>query len=435
MTSAAEGVRGNAGVTSSGAPAIAPIVRYSFYAFIASIPFESVDWGGIEGVFSLSKIFGWTFFFCTLLQARVVWGRTPSAVWCIAAYLFVFSIRTILGEEVHDTAILHRLAQQVQFAVLLWALCNILREVKVARGMLLAIASSCTIVALLVQLGVGLREQQWSRYTRTAFLAEGQNSFALVMAGGLLALVAPHYARLKFRNYRLYTVFSVMGALLIGLSIAGTGSRGATVALAVAFITLSIFSTARRTRLGGMGLAIVFGVLITYSVATTDTMRARFEHTLETGHTAGRTEIMLGAVNMFLEKPVLGWGPEEHNFELGRRTGAVRRDTHNVYLWVLVETGSVGGIAFIAAMYLCAAAAWRARYGPHGAIPLALIILFAVAGLSGTNHNRKLFWIAMALGSAASVSMRARRYDAPRGAILNARARHRPLIADRSDPS
>ena len=41
----------------------------------------------------------------------------------------------------------------------------------------------------------------------------------------------------------------------------------------------------------------------------------------------------------------------------GARTGKERRDTHNLYLWVLTEDGLLGAIPFFFAIWLCVRAA------------------------------------------------------------------------------
>ena len=48
------------------------------------------------------------------------------------------------------------------------------------------------------------------------------------------------------------------------------------------------------------------------------------------------------AWNMFIQAPIMGWGPGNHIIELGSRFGRKPLDTHNGYLWVLTETGLAG---------------------------------------------------------------------------------------------
>ena len=48
-----------------------------------------------------------------------------------------------------------------------------------------------------------------------------------------------------------------------------------------------------------------------------------------------REKIFPEAVGMILERPLIGWGPLNHVWELGPRVGHPFRDEHNVYLSIL----------------------------------------------------------------------------------------------------
>ena len=63
------------------------------------------------------------------------------------------------------------------------------------------------------------------------------------------------------------------------------------------------------------------------------------------------------AWEMFLEKPLIGWGPANNISELGSRLGlgSAIGMPHNVYLWLLTETGLLGTVPFLAGLWLC----WR----------------------------------------------------------------------------
>src|SRR5260370_74268 len=124
---------------------------------------------------------------------------------------------------------------------------------------------------------------------------------------------------------------------------------------------------------------------------------------------AGREDLFPNAWKMFLEKPVLGWGPIDNWDELGRRAPLRRadhpegeREPHNAILDVLTATGLTGAIPVFIALALCTTAAWRARSGPRGVLPLAMVAVVVVVNMGGSFLMvSKLDWIAMAYAAAS----------------------------------
>src|SRR5262245_34686249 len=60
------------------------IIRYAYYGFIFSIPFESI---GLADSLSVSKIPGLLFVLTACLKARVCFRRPPRAFWYFFGYL------------------------------------------------------------------------------------------------------------------------------------------------------------------------------------------------------------------------------------------------------------------------------------------------------------------------------------------------------------
>src|SRR5437868_642265 len=81
-----------------GTEIIRPVIRWGFYAFIFSIPFETADIGIHIGVLSLSRMVGYLFILLTLVQPRICFQRPPKAFWFFAAYLWVYVDVAVLQE-------------------------------------------------------------------------------------------------------------------------------------------------------------------------------------------------------------------------------------------------------------------------------------------------------------------------------------------------
>ena len=124
------------------------------------------------------------------------------------------------------------------------------------------------------------------------------------------------------------------------------------------------------------------------------------------GDTAGREEIFSNAVEMIMEKPLLGWGPVKPFSELGSRLGGWVRDPHNLYFWLLLEVGLLGALPFLGGLYLCWRRALNGRAGIHGRLPMALMLFVLIINLKGSYHTGKLFWIILAYAAASGSMVR-----------------------------
>ena len=70
-------------------------------------------------------------------------------------------------------------------------------------------------------------------------------------------------------------------------------------------------------------------------------------------------------------------------------------------LEVLSATGVFAAIPFLIGMWLCFRAAWRAREGPDGSLPLALIVTVMASNMSGDWFMTPLYWFALAYAVAS----------------------------------
>jgi O-antigen ligase len=102
---------------------------------------------------------------------------------------------------------------------------------------------------------------------------------------------------------------------------------------------------------------------------------------------------------MFLEKPMMGWGPISNTYELADRIGErerPKRAAHNLVLELLTAGGLVMALPFLVGGWLSALSAWRARTGEHGVLPLALFCSLFLSNMSGDWVASKLLWLVLA---------------------------------------
>jgi O-antigen ligase len=143
-----------------------------------------------------------------------------------------------------------------------------------------------------------------------------------------------------------------------------------------------------------------------------DIVRHRFMVALEEGEMSERELIYPAAWQMFMEKPVVGWGPVTNTTELGTRLGLYghedRIDAHNLILYVITATGIVGAIPFFLGTFLCVNAAWKGRGGAHGILPLAMIVTLLTSDMSVSGLNWKQHWLVLAYALASGAHFVAR---------------------------
>src|SRR5262249_25392627 len=105
------------------------------------------------------------------------------------------------------------------------------------------------------------------------------------------------------------------------------------------------------------------------------------------------------------------WGPIDNMYELGRRLqimygGPVdpdgSKDTHNMLLGALTSTGLFGTVPLYTCVILCLLAAWRARRGSWGALPIVMVITVILINMSGNWIASKLDWLMMACALACA---------------------------------
>lgn len=171
---------------------------------------------------------------------------------------------------------------------------------------------------------------------RGPFLEAVANGVAI----NLLGLIALDGVRRK----RLRGVWAIL--LLTGLPVAvlATMTRSVWLSFAGAVMALFGLTSSRRVRLTSLGLIAAgsLGVLVLLisgnGAALED--RAGKAETVEY-----RVSIYEAGWQMFLEKPILGWGANRAPFELAKRIGDFRQDAfyfHNTYLEIVVHHGVVG---------------------------------------------------------------------------------------------
>ena len=388
------------------------VIRWLFYAFVLSLPFETV----VEGVMEPTTILGALLFAGTLLQPGIFLRWPPKGFWCFIIYLYFYATLSLLEPSAYRTLSFFNVYLLTQLTLLGWIGFCLMRDPKTAERALLVFAAGCVILAVLQITGVAARGVEADRAAIVRVTAFGfhPNNLARILMLGLLAILGVAMAKAKGLARPLLLTSPLV--ILLCVALVQTGSRGGLLALGAGVMTLVLRrGTFLMKILNGAGLLLLLGVFFLAAMQS-DIMRSRFEETLEDGDLARRDLIYPTAFQMFQEKPWLGWGPVNSTFELGMRLGHPEEETknpHNIILYGLVSTGVFGTIPLIVGLGFASANAWRTRNGPHGILPLALVVSVLIANMSGLWLFNKLHWLVMAYAMATMYQVARQKSERP----------------------
>lgn len=369
------------------------ILSKSYYLFVFSLPFEAVDIGLSISNFSLSKIAGYLFLFSTFLRPTLSYKYIPRAFLYFLSYiLFIFFLNLLSSFALHPLVI-SQIFTQLQLLVLFWASFNLMRVPEFRKGFLWALVVSCCAMIIFQAAGIG---SETGKYGRESGFGSNPNAFAAVLSLGFLAYFGMTFGQWGSNVQK--KIFFLFTAGFFLIAIVRSGSRGSLLALIFCLFIFLLHKKSLVVKIRTFLLVSVGIVVLIVASFQIESVRVRWERTVETGDLAGRETIFSSAWDMFTEKPLVGWGAVTQYFELGRREGVSQRSTHNVYLWILVESGLVGAVLFFSGVGSCLHSAWKARNELQDILALAMLLFYLIVSMKGAYHFDKLFWIILAYG-------------------------------------
>jgi O-antigen ligase len=376
-----------------------PLVQGGLYLLVASIPFEYPE---RSIPLEIPTLTGAVFLLTTLFHPRACYSRVPATVLWFAGYLAVFLIAMAAGGEYTGEAI-SEFVVVLQGVLVLLAAGSLMQDERIAKRAMVTLVAACVVRAALPFLGFAkTADTVWTGGERVSALGQNANSAAMILAAGLVALIGLTLAR-HSRSWLRFLATGLLGAL-IGLAVLETGSRGGLASLLGGVLVFALAADTMRIRLRNGLIALLAISLLAFGALRLPVMKNRLVDSVLTGNMAGREQLYPALWNMFLEKPVLGWGPVTNTYELAHRIGERERPhraAHNIVLELLTATGLVGTVLFLMGAWLCLRGAWQARRREHGVLPLALFASLLIANMSGDWIASKLVWLVLAYAFAS----------------------------------
>jgi O-antigen ligase len=378
-------------------------------AFVFSIPFESANLGFTSQSFALTKLLGFIFFACYLfyynpflshIPHRRSFPPPPNVMWWFLLYVMVYALNGFFISQDFTRAHLGRLFTLTQLLILFWIATRLLEENQITKNALLSYAIGTTLLAIGMLLELpGFSQGIGAKVGGERLTALGANPNLL---GALFSLAAVILIGLRLSpvfEHPAMKILLVIMTLPVLAAMVRTGSRGGILVFVIGCGTYLIPYWRSKRRMTTILLAISGIIFMIYLVLSNSTASSRLEMTIEEGHTSGRDVIYPVAIDMILEQPILGWQPYEFLWALGSRVGASSgvKDAHNLFLHLFLEVGALGALPFLLGLWLCGLAAWKAREGWLGLLPLAIYLTMLATNMTGTWIARKPFWLILAL--------------------------------------
>lgn len=387
------------------------VVRWAFLLFIFTIPFEDMDLGFMSGSLSPAKICGLVFVAAYVFyhnpfvsSARSV-PRLPSPAWWFLGYLAVYGVNGLFIHNNYLGSFFTRFLTLAQLFVLLYITFHLLQEQEIAKKALQTFSFASVVLAigtLFNLFGMPVTEVVQGRVTALDY--NPGNLAALLALAAVILVGLSLNTHFKVLINKIVALVFTLPLLVV---MANTGTRGAVVGFLAGCLVYLLTTRQPKRKLNALIVAVLGIGAMFWIVTTNRYFVERWERTYYEGHLSGREKITPTAIQMIMERPVVGWHPVEHWHELGARLGLAQRDAHNLVLHLLLEVGIVGVTPFLVGLGLCARSAWRARVGSLGSLPLAALVTVLVSNLSETGLARKPLWLVLAFVLAAEASSRA----------------------------
>jgi len=175
----------------------------------------------------------------------------------------------------------------------------------------------------------------------------------------LLGLLAVHaYRRGSVRGLK-----AVLLLAAVPIAVLATMTRAVWLSFAGTVLALIFLSGNRTLRRVGIGIVLVAGVGLAVSLCSNEFDGTLQDRLQELGPVEYREAVYAGGWEMFLQRPLTGWGFNQMPSELPRHVSGYKEKLlypHNTYLELLAEDGIVGLALYLWLMWEL----WRLGRGP-----------------------------------------------------------------------
>jgi putative inorganic carbon (hco3(-)) transporter len=236
---------------------------------------------------------------------------------------------------------------------------------------LLVLTYLCVIAILFM---VGATDYIFPRYILDEGLGihadRARGPFLQAVANGLALNMLGLLAMDSFRRHRLAKLPAILLLVALPLAIVATKTRAVWLSFAGSILWLMFFSPSRCLRRTCLCLVLGGAVALTALLSFGESHMPLRDRLEETGPVSFRMAVYQAGWEMFLKKPLAGWGSLAMQTELSNRITEFHQEQfffHNTYLEILVEYGVVG-LALYAWVVVALFRLGRKRPGTHSPV-------------------------------------------------------------------
>lgn len=174
--------------------------------------------------------------------------------------------------------------------------------------------------------------------------------FLQAVANGVTLNLLGLIALDSFRRRRLRGLLAVFFLIAVPLAIVATKTRAVWLSFAGSIVFLLFFSSSKRVRRVCLCLALAGALGLAGAISLAGPHTSLSDRLQERGPVKFRMEIYEAGWQMFLLKPVAGWGSVAMTNELNRRISDFHQENfyfHNTYLEIVVQYGVAGLVLYV----------------------------------------------------------------------------------------
>ncbi len=174
--------------------------------------------------------------------------------------------------------------------------------------------------------------------------------FLQAVANGVTLNLLGLIALDSFRRGRLKGLSALLFLIAVPLAVLATQTRAVWLSFAGCIPALFFLTSSRRVRRACCLLILAGGVGLLTVLSFNDTNTSFFERLEERSPVEFRVVMYQTGLEMFLEKPLTGWGTSDLQSELAKRVHDFHQSSfffHNTYLEIAVQHGMLGLILYL----------------------------------------------------------------------------------------
>lgn len=317
--------------------------------YFASMPFEASDPFNTSGWLSISKIVGILYLISIIkeikffIKPRLIIIKHFKYLFCFIFLLTFFSVINIseISMKIFDISFI------INVVMTFIIIGHAIKEKMILDKAIYWFSLSCVFMTLLTLYGIGVEIDE-SIGGRVRYFQANENDTAIKISAALLFFLSHILSKSLTIKNKILTLIPIPLLLYVLIS---TGSRSGIVVLILGVsILLIIMLIKQKNKILGIFYFIfstsIFVISLIFMIIQSETMITRLLSSINDKDLGGRSEIWKMFYSIISENYIFGIGYSGY-IDIFTRTFNSVPSPHNVYIEVLIYTGTIGLICFL----------------------------------------------------------------------------------------